>query len=141
MARRPWMPVGPGDALRLTKKTLRVTSVEQRIERRGDVIEHVTEIYIARPRSRRSVVPAANVVRMPVSDGSVVAEFIRYHVLVRVFDGDPDAWLAHLRASGDPAGDSRFVRWVRSRLRQDPSLIVSIRAMVDATPFWCAAEA
>jgi hypothetical protein len=29
----------------------------------------------------------------------------------------------------------------RSRLRQDPSLRVAIRKMVDATPFWRVAEA
>ena len=144
VARRPWMPVARGAEIRVMKKTLRVTSVEQRIERRGDDIEHITEIYtraVPRKRTRRVITPAANVVRMPITDSSVVAEFIRYHVLVRVFNGNPDAWLAHLRESGDPGGDSRFVRWIRSRLRQDPSLIVSIRAMVDATPFWRAAEA
>ena len=60
---------------------------------------------------------------MPTGDGSVVAEFLRYHVLVRVFDGDPDAWLAQLRERGGDDGDVRFVRWIRSRLRQDPSLL------------------
>jgi hypothetical protein len=34
----------------------------------------------------------------------------------------------------------RFVRWIRSRLRRDPALIVSIRRMVDATPFWRASQ-
>jgi hypothetical protein len=41
---------------------------------------------------------------------------------------------------GGDDGDVRFVRWIRSRLRQDPALIVSIRRMVDATPFWRAAQ-
>jgi hypothetical protein len=62
-------------------------------------------------------------------------------VLVRVYDGDPDAWLAQLRERGDDRGDERFVRWIRSRLRRDPSLLSSIRQMVDATPFWRAARA
>ena len=148
VARRPWPPVADGDELRATRRIVRVTSVQTRIERRGEDIEHVTEVYTraavcrrVRKGVRRSVETAANVVRMPAGDGSVVAEFIRYHVLVRVFNGDPDAWLAHLRATGDAGGDVRFVRWIRSRLRQDPSLIISIRAMVDATPFWRAAEA
>jgi hypothetical protein len=81
-----------------------------------------------------------NVVEMPAGDDSVVAQFLRYHVLVRRFGGDPDAWLAHLEAAGGDAGDIRFARWIRSRMRQDPALITSIRTMVDATPFWCAAE-
>jgi hypothetical protein len=73
------------------------------------------------------------------SDPSVIAQFIRYHVLVRVFGGDPDAWLADIRARGGDQSDLRFVRWVRSRLRRDPALLATIRRMVDATPFWRAA--
>lgn len=143
VARRPWMPLERGDELRAMRGIVRVTSVETYVERRGDEVDHVTEVYTrAAPKkqARRSVT-AANVVQMPAGDGSVVAEFIRYHRLVRVFNGDPDLWLAHLRATGDESGDLRFVRWIRSRLRQDPSLILSIRAMVDATPFWRVAEA
>ena len=70
----------------------------------------------------------------------MIGQFIRYHVLVRVFDGDADAWLAQLRARGvddpDLGGDVRFVHWIRSRLRRDPGLLTAIRRMVDATPFW-----
>lgn len=145
VAHRPWMPLEPGDELRAMRRIVRVTAVEASVERRGDDVEHVTEVYTraaaVKKRVRRNVEVPANVVRMPAGDGSVVAEFIRYHRLVRVFHGDPDAWLAHLRATGDESGDLRFVRWIRSRLRQEPALILSIRAMVDATPFWRAAEA
>ena len=77
-----------------------------------------------------------NVARMPAGDNSVVAQFLRYHVLMRVYDGNPDAWLADLVASGDSGGDMRFVRWIRTRLRRDPALLTSIRRMVAATPFW-----
>jgi hypothetical protein len=84
---------------------------------------------------------SANVVPMPVGDDSVVAQFLRYHVLVRRFGGDPDAWLAQLDGGESDGGDLRFVRWIRSRLRQDPGLMTSIRAMVEATPFWRVAEA
>lgn len=83
----------------------------------------------------------SNVVRMPLGDSSVIRDFLRYHVLVRVYDGDPDAWLADLAARGGDGGDIRFVRWIRSRLRQEPHLLASIRRMVDETPFWRAAEA
>ncbi|HET8775690.1 MAG TPA: hypothetical protein VFP80_17955 [Thermoanaerobaculia bacterium] len=133
--------------IRSGRTKLRVASVGARVDRSGDRIEHVVEIYthaIARKRARRSVaatIAASNVVRMPTGDTSDVAEFLRYHVLIRVFHGDPDAWLAHLGESGDGGGDLRFVRWIRSRLRQDPSLLISIRKMVDATPFWRVAGA
>ena len=78
---------------------------------------------------------------LPNGDHSVIAQFIRYHVLIRVYDGDADAWLARLREHGGDEGDVRFVRWIRSRMRKDPSLMMSIRRMVDATPFWRAAGA
>jgi hypothetical protein len=83
----------------------------------------------------------SNVVTLPRGDHSIVAQFIRYHVLIRVFDGDPDAWLARLAERGGDEGDVRFARWIRSRLRRDPTLLASIRRMVEATPFWRAAEA
>jgi len=123
-----------GDLVDACGTQQRVTSVATRIERRrGGVVAHVREVCIA----------PLNVVRMPAADDeTVVAQFLRYHVLIRVFHGDPDAWLAHLRERGDDAdGDVRFARWVRSRMREDPTLIHSIRRMVDATPFWRAAEA
>jgi hypothetical protein len=137
------MPLARGDELRAARKLVRVTSSRTRIERHGDELLHILEVRTRAVAKKRKIVetPAANVVRMPTGDGSVVAEFIRYHVLIRVFNGDPDAWLAQLRLNGDPGGDLRFARWIRSRLRQDPALIMSIRAMVDATPFWRAAEA
>lgn len=149
-SRRPPPPIEAGAVLQIDRKRVRVTTIATSIERRRDCIEHVTEVFtrsMARRRGRR-VETATNVVRMPMwsgglepADSSVVAEFLRYHVLVRVFDGDPDAWLEHLRERGGEEGDVRFVRWVRSRLRQDPNLLASIRKMVDATPFWRVAEA
>ena len=144
VSRRPWLAPRAGEVIREGPKKLRVRSTAARVEHRGDVVEHVIEVEtraVSRPRVRQRAAPAANVVRMPVGDASMVAEFIRYHVLVRVFGGDAEAWLAHLRANGDLGGDLRFVRCIRSRLRQDPTLIVTIRRMVDATPFWRVAEA
>lgn len=141
--RRPWPLPKPGDVLHAGGKKVRVASVATRVERHHDRIEHVSEVFTRALRRRRvrRVETVTNVVRMPTGDGSVVAEFLRYHVLVRVFDGDPDAWLAHLSERGGGDGDVRFVRWIRSRLRQDPALLASIRKMVDATPFWRVAEA
>lgn len=90
---------------------------------------------------KRNLCERGNVVPMPLGDNSVVADFLRYHVLVRVYDGDAEAWLAHIRESGGDGGDVRFARWIRTRLRHEPQLIHSIRRMVDATPFWRVAEA
>jgi hypothetical protein len=128
-SRRPFARIGAGDAVRVRGRSLVAHDVTSAVEQR----RHVTRIFTR---------AAANVVPMPESDdGSIVAQFIRFHVLVRVFDGNPDAWLEHLRACGDDGGDVRFARWIRARLRHDPMLIGEIRRMVDATPFWRAAEA
>jgi hypothetical protein len=110
---------------------LRVTHVERSIERRGDDVEHVTTVATRAVRHRKKR-PPSNVVMMPRADGTPLTDFLRYHVLVRVFDGDVDAWLAQL----DDEGDVRFARGVRTRLRKDPTLLLAIRRMVDATPFW-----
>jgi hypothetical protein len=121
--RRATPSIAIGDVVRVGRQELRVTRVEPRDER-------VADVYTT-----------SNVIPIPLGEHSVVAEFIRYHALVRIFDGDPDAWLAHLEEHGGDEGDVRFARWIRSRLRQDPELLSSIREMVDATPFWRAAEA
>ena len=141
VSRREHPRLSVGDTFRVRGRQLRVRRIARRIERSESVIEHVTEIFtiLASPRCVRKALPN-NVMPMPFPDSSVVAEFLRYHVLVRVFDGDPDAWLAALRERGGDDGDVRFVRWIRSRLRRDPALIVSIRRMVDATPFWRASQ-
>lgn len=140
-ARRPWAEFEVGEVLRVGRGRVRIIEIIRYAERRGEVMEHVCDVFtraVIRKRRRR----AKNVVELPAGDQSVIAQFIRYHVLVRVFGGDPDAWLAHIRArgGGDPA-DLRFVRWVRTRLRKDPALLATIRQMVDATPFWRAAGA
>jgi hypothetical protein len=99
----------------------------------------VTRIGVKTRKKRNACVPS-KVVRMPTGEDSVIAQFLRYHVLVRVYDGDCDAWLAQLNARGGDEGDIRFARWIRSRMRHDPTLLMSIRRMVDATPFWRAAS-
>jgi len=110
---------------------LRVVRVSHAIERGSGAIEHVisVETRAVRRRKRR---PPSNVVPMPRAGGTPLTDFLRYHVLVRVFDGDVDAWLEQL----DDEGDVRFARGVRTRLRKDPSLLITIRQMVDATRFW-----
>lgn len=140
VSRRPWAAVEPGQLLREHGRRVRVSEVRERVERGGDIIEHVVEVFTRGLRARPPA-PPPNVVRMPAGDGSMVAQFIRFHVLVRVYGGDPDAWLAHLRERGEDDGDVRFVRWIRTRLRHDPSLLTTIERLVDRTPFWRAAEA
>ncbi|MFL6247310.1 MAG: hypothetical protein ACJ74H_14860 [Thermoanaerobaculia bacterium] len=136
VSRRPFAPMHVGEELRVARRRVRIRSIAHRIEEST----HITEVF-TRAVTRKRVTRGTNVVPMPLGDGSVVAEFLRFHVLVRVYDGDPDAWLAQLRERGDHSADVRFVRWIRSRLRQDPSLLGEIRRMVDATPFWRAAQA
>lgn len=133
VSRRPFAAMTVGDEVCVVRRRVLVRAIAHRIEQREKTLEHITEIFTT-SRKRMS-----NVVKMPAGDGSAVAEFLRFHVLVRVFDGDPDAWLAKLRE--DDSADVRFLRWIRSRLRQDPALIAEIRRMVDATPFWRAAGA
>lgn len=137
-ARRPWATFEVGEVLRIGRGRVRIIEIIRYAERRGEVMEHICDVFtravVRKPRRRDK-----NVVAMPAGDHSVIAQFIRYHVLVRVFDGNPDAWLAHIRARGGDPADLRFVRWVRARLRKDPALLTTIREMVDATPFWRAA--
>jgi len=98
-------------------------------------LEHTLHAYTQR-LGLTSALPS-NVVLLPAGRMSATADFLRYQVLVRVFNGDADRWLDHLRQLGDFADeDIRFVRWIRGRLRRDPELIDDIRRMVERTPLW-----
>ena len=136
---RPFAPLVVGDVLRVRRKRVRVRTIVHHVD--GHQRFTIVSTTAVAKRPAKHIADPPNVVRMPTGDDSTVAQFLRYHVLVRVFDGDPDAWLAQLESRGGDGGDLRFVRWIRSRLRQDPALMISIRRMVDATPFWRAAEA
>lgn len=79
-----------------------------------------------------------NVLRMPAGRRSPVSDLLRFHLLMRVFDGDPDLWIAKLREERgrDPESDLRFARWVRTRLRRDPKFLERVRAAVERTKIW-----
>jgi hypothetical protein len=79
-----------------------------------------------------------NVLRMPAGERSPVIDLLRYHAFVRVFDGDPDRWIAALKKLRDSQSESdiRFARWVRERIRRDPRLLERIRIAVERTPIW-----
>ena len=72
--------------------------------------------------------------------GGPITEFLRYHVLVRVFNGRPEHWLMVLAELGKIHGeDAEFLHWLQSRLERDPMLLDEIRATVDASGLWPAA--
>lgn len=120
-SRRPWSRIAPGELLRVRGLRLRVCGVE------ADVVEDrpILRAYTARD----------NVVAMPGSALSPIADLYRYHAFVERFGCDPDAWLAHLRTRGRAdSGDARLARWLRTRMRRDPNLVDAIRRLVAATP-------
>ncbi len=79
-----------------------------------------------------------NVHRMPAGRSSPIADLLRYHLLVSVFDGDADLWIARLEKERTPdrESDIRFARWVRARLRRDPKMLERIRTAVERTRIW-----
>ena len=73
--------------------------------------------------------------------GGPITEFLRYHVLIRVFNGRPEHWLMVLAELGKIHGeDAEFLHWLQSRLERDPMLLHEIRATVDASGLWPATE-
>jgi hypothetical protein len=148
-SRRPWRAPSAGEVLSVGRERLRVVSIRRSIHRKGRAIVHRVDVMTTvarmkrRPRRRAPEPPRAKVIVMPLGDGSVVGDFLRCQMLVRVFGGDPEAWLEALRRRSldDMSGaDIRFVRWIRARLRYDPLLIAAIRRMVDALPLWSRAS-
>ena len=132
---RPWTAIRRGRAIGDRRQRLRVVALRRTTTVRRNRIEQVLHAYTRLDGLRRTVF--ANVIALPATRVSATADFLRYQVLVRVFDGDADRWLDHLRRQGDFADDDiRFVRWIRGRLRRHPELIDDIRKMVAQTPLW-----
>jgi len=132
---RPWIGIRRGGSISDRRRRLRVVAIRRSIAVGRDCVEHVLHAY-TRPARLRGARPS-NVVALPAGRESATADFLRYQVLVRVFNGDADRWLDHLRRQGDFADeDIRFVRWIRGRLRRDPELMEDIRRMVERTPLW-----
>jgi hypothetical protein len=64
---------------------------------------------------------------------SLVASFARVHILLSVFDGDADTWLAMIASSGtdeEVANDAPFLASLKRRLVQEPHLIDELRSAV-----------
>ena len=68
--------------------------------------------------------------------GAWVTDFLRYHVLIRVFDGDASAWLAVLDDKSMPDGERLFVEWIGDRLRHDAQLLDRLREVVEESGLW-----
>jgi hypothetical protein len=132
---RPWARIRRGRSVGDRRRRLLIVGVRRSIAPGHDCIEHILHAYTRAARLRGA--RPSNVVALPAGRVSATADFLRYQVLVRVFNGDADRWLDHLREQGDFADeDIRFVRWIRGRLRRDPELMEDIRRMVELTPLW-----
>lgn len=130
-SRRPWLQIRHGDLIRAGGLRLRITLVRAEDAAADDALRHY--IHAFTDDAEQQIV--TNVVPMPRGGRSPISDVYRYHVLMRVFGGDPDRWLEQLESSGRAASaEARFVRWVRRRLRRDPRLIESIRKLVDSVP-------
>jgi hypothetical protein len=77
--------------------------------------------------------------RLAVEDviPSALTDFLRYHVLIHVFQGDIRAWMHLLqRSDRDDNADARFLRWLGNRISAEPALLDRIRVSVEASGVW-----
>ncbi|MGZ4778726.1 MAG: hypothetical protein ACXVIJ_02520 [Thermoanaerobaculia bacterium] len=64
---------------------------------------------------------------------SLVANFARVHILVSLFDGDPDKWINFIVRQGtviERDTDLPFIEALRRRLRTEPLLVDELRRIV-----------
>ena len=67
------------------------------------------------------------------NDGMLVGDFVGYHILIHLFDGNIGRWKKWLREKGGDeqlVHDYPFAVWVESQLADDPDLLNRIKAMV-----------
>jgi hypothetical protein len=66
-----------------------------------------------------------------------LTDFLRYHALVRVFNGNISLWLHILRNTRrEDSEDARFLKWLQQRCETEPTLLEQIRERVDASGLW-----
>jgi hypothetical protein len=66
-----------------------------------------------------------------------LTDFLRYHTLMRVFNGNIALWLHILRnTSRSDSEDARFLRWLQERCAAEPTLLQKIRETVDSSGLW-----
>lgn len=66
-----------------------------------------------------------------------LTDFLRYHALVRVFNGNISLWLHILRNTRrEDSEDARFLRWLQQQCDAEPTLLQKIRERVDASGLW-----
>ena len=67
--------------------------------------------------------------------GEVASNFARAQLLVTLFDGDPDKWIAFIESSGtaeERERDLPFAREVKRRLGDDPRHVERLRRHLQA---------
>jgi hypothetical protein len=63
----------------------------------------------------------------------LVANFARVHILVTLFDGDPDKWLDFIRRDGtaeERQYDQPFIEELKERMSAEPELLEQMRQIV-----------
>jgi hypothetical protein len=69
----------------------------------------------------------------PSHSSHLVANFARVHILVSLFDGDPDKWIDFIVHKGsviERETDLPFIEALRSRLHSEPMLMDELRRIV-----------
>jgi hypothetical protein len=64
---------------------------------------------------------------------ALVANFARVHMLLSMFDGEPDKWIEFFEASGTPEERRRdlpFAEEVKRRMIEDPDYLSRLRRVV-----------
>lgn len=82
------------------------------------------------PQASFIIIPAVEL--PPWSLSGVAEDFARMQILLSVFDGDPDKWLAQINIHGGPEldRDADFLRAVQQRLAIDPSFLEDMRRIL-----------
>jgi hypothetical protein len=66
----------------------------------------------------------------PLGGSKLVSNFARAHILISLFDGDPDKWLEFIRRDGteeESMNDVPFLHDVRRRIASDPSYLPRLK--------------
>ena len=69
----------------------------------------------------------------PSHASMLVANFARVHILVSLFDGDPEKWIRFIMRSGtdvERTNDLPFVQALKRRIEREPLLVDDLRRIV-----------
>jgi hypothetical protein len=121
-----------GDELMVGGRQLHVVRIEQTVVPNNGGFDRHLLVYTSESKRTGRTDEEQNTTHF-----GPTADFLRYHALIRIFDGRIGDWQAILdRSSRRTSADARFLDWLQSKVAKNPTILSDIRHTIDDAGLW-----